>query len=362
MVTSGLVTLVAMIFALQYVATSRRPQTRKPSKQVEGAKVDAPSDMTPNVQRQAAIASGKPVDHAGKVVLVQDDSFDLNKTIFGTLDSTVARALTKSRLAVKLFWSDDAVTDIHAAYKLIPSTPKIDRTILEFMAEDCNFAMEHADGSFMDHLNFCHDYSAIHFQKHSPRVLFLHSIMGVGTNYFPMEVEKVPKLKTLLTEFEFKHIEAFPSVLRLLTERAFLRDLSQNLGRIDKLETLTFYRVIDNQKLTFDATSLWIQLNYQVMHLIDFLPAACWKVWLSEPLFSLFVELLDFLIKANKLSCTVNFDAPAGVSVEGQPLTLGSVVYRMLPQAIGAKIATKAIRRFSATIGHSLEYNIQWSA
>ena len=31
--------------------------------------------------------------------------------------------------------------------------------------------------------------------------------MGVGTNYFPMKLEKLPKLQGLLTEEEFKHIE-----------------------------------------------------------------------------------------------------------------------------------------------------------
>ena len=52
----------------------------------------------------------------------------------------------------------------------------------------CQVKAEHADGSFMDHLLFCHDYCAVHFKGHSPRVLLLHSILGVGTNIFPIKV------------------------------------------------------------------------------------------------------------------------------------------------------------------------------
>ena len=84
------------------------------------------------------------------------------------------------------------------------------------MMNDFNFAMEHADGSFMDHLKFCYEYSATHFRAHSPRVLLLHSILGVATNYFPMKAELLPKLQGMLTDFENTHVEAFPSILRLL--------------------------------------------------------------------------------------------------------------------------------------------------
>jgi hypothetical protein len=74
--------------------------------------------------------------------------------------------------------------------------------LFDFMENQCNFKMEHADGSFMDHLFFCRDFSAVHYPQISPKILFLHSILGVGTNFFPMEVGKVPMLKGLLTEEE----------------------------------------------------------------------------------------------------------------------------------------------------------------
>lgn len=37
-------------------------------------------------------------------------------------------------------------------------------------------AMEHADGSFLEHLVFCHDYAARYYPEHSPNVALLHSL------------------------------------------------------------------------------------------------------------------------------------------------------------------------------------------
>ena len=62
--------------------------------------------------------------------------------------------------------------------------------------------------TFMDHLQFVTEYSEKHFQGRSPRVLLLHSIMGVLTNIFPMDIAKIPTLQGLCTEFEMIHIQA----------------------------------------------------------------------------------------------------------------------------------------------------------
>lgn len=58
----------------------------------------------------------------------------------------------------------------------------------------------------MDHLNFVRDFSALHLPSESPRILFLHSICGVGTNIWPMKREQLPKLESLLDPGEFKHV------------------------------------------------------------------------------------------------------------------------------------------------------------
>ena len=46
--------------------------------------------------------------------------------------------------------------------------------------------------------------------------MLLHSIAGVGTNEFPLPLEKLPDLASLVTPSEMRQIESFPSVLRLL--------------------------------------------------------------------------------------------------------------------------------------------------
>ena len=92
----------------------------------------------------------------------------------------------------------------------------IDQRLIDFMIDECDFSMEHADGTFLEHLVFCHHYAARHYPEHSPNVALLHSILGTATNTFAMDAGKLPKLKALLTEFEAIHVETFPSILRLL--------------------------------------------------------------------------------------------------------------------------------------------------
>mmetsp|Transcript_9493 Transcript_9493/g.12411 ORF Transcript_9493/g.12411 Transcript_9493/m.12411 type:complete len:92 (+) Transcript_9493:2-277(+) len=87
----------------------------------------------------------------------------------------------------------------------------------------------------MDHLYFVADYGYVHYKEVSPRVLFLHSIMGVGTNIFPMDAEKIPKLKSMLTSFEYKHIAAFPSFIRLITHNKLLPELTKRITELDSL-------------------------------------------------------------------------------------------------------------------------------
>ncbi|CAE7234232.1 ANK3 [Symbiodinium pilosum] len=124
--------------------------------------------------------------------------------------------------------------------------------------------MEHADGSFLDHLQFCYEYCAAHFEGHSPRVLFLHSIMGVGTNYFPMKLDLVPKLQTLVSDEEFKHIEAFPSILRLMLHFDFIQELeSQGPVRLaSAFDGVSFRRVIDNKQLGKQSLSMYFVLPW----------------------------------------------------------------------------------------------------
>jgi len=215
----------------------------------------------------------------------------------------------------------------------------------------------------MDHLNFCHDYSAVHFELHSPRVLFLHSIMGVGTNIFPMSIDKVPQLKSMLTEFEYSHIEAFPSILRLLVVGKITRELSRNLSRLADLESIRFHRVIDNVSLTLHTEDLWIQLNYQLMHLLDFLPVACWGVNWDESLMQVLLELFELLKMAGQVRANVvDIEIGGERRLDGQPNRWIDVGIRWIPGGLKRQLAARSISEFSSAIGHSLDFELLFRA
>merc|ERR1711998_760854 len=98
-----------------------------------------------------------------------------------------------------------------------------------------------------------------------------------------------------------RHIEAFPSFVRLLNAHALVEELQANIHRLDGLRRVRFHRVIDNKELELDGADLWIQLNYQVVHLLDFLPASNWIAQADAPIFLTFRALHAFLSKAGKL-------------------------------------------------------------
>jgi len=173
----------------------------------------------PNLQRKAAIARGAATDHTGSVQVNPIANFDLGHTIFNTLEGALPRFVIKTRIAKKHQWKEPASKGIDSEYEAVrthAALPTVEPALLRFMVEECDFDVEHADGSFLDHLYFCWEYTLEHYPGRSPIVMLLHSILGTGTNTFAMEVEKIPTLRALMTEFEWNHVEAFPSILRLL--------------------------------------------------------------------------------------------------------------------------------------------------
>uniref|UniRef100_A0A7S2QJ34 Uncharacterized protein n=1 Tax=Zooxanthella nutricula TaxID=1333877 RepID=A0A7S2QJ34_9DINO len=312
-----------------------------------------------DTRRTVALARGQAIDHQGAVVESVDPDFSLEPTIFAIVAKQspffIAEMLRR-QLARVPHWADAALSAFRS--ETVPAAPPIDTRITDFMLNECNFKMEHADGSFMDHVAFCHDYCAAYYKGHSPRVLLLHSILGVGTNIFPMEVGKLSQLSALVNETEMRHIEAFPSVLRLLVGSRLLADLRERLGDMDKLKQVSFRRVIDNKPLELDADDFWVQLNYQVIHLIDFLPVAEWAARVSEPLFQVFLELRTLLGAANQLQAKVDIGATCvAPPVEAQLLSSAA----SSPMGIIKRSQAKtSVRKFSAQIGHSLDYTLHW--
>lgn len=317
-----------------------------------------------NLQRKAAITKGGAFDHAGRVQVERMADFDMSRTIFGGLTG-VARKFMDEKLAKEPVWDIAAAADVEAAYaasEAAQPAPVIDQRLIDFMVEECDFSMEHADGTFLEHLVFCHDYAARYYPKHSPNVALLHSILGTATNTFAMDAAKIPKLKGLLTEFESLHVELFPSTLRLLYNNGLLNELEQNMHCLDELKALHCHRVIDNEPLTVDADNLWINLNYHLMHFVDFMPSANWSSQQADPLLQMFETLSGLLNRAGKRQAIVDVVFPNGKSAPiGETRTAFGRVTGLLPASITLKLAQKSIQEYSEKAGHDLSYTLEWN-
>jgi hypothetical protein len=322
-------------------------------------------DATLNLQRKAALVRGGAVDHAGRVQVQRMLDFDMGRTIFAGLGG-IARKIMDEKLAKEAVWDPAVAADIEAAYAQAESAqpaPAIDERLIRFMVEECDFSMEHADGTFLEHLVFCHHYAARYYPAHSPNVALLHSILGTATNTFAMEAAKLPKLKALLTDFEATQVEAFPSILRLLYNNGLLEELEQNLHRLGELKALRCHRVIDNEPLTIDAANLWINLNYHLMHFVDFTPAANWSTHRSDPLLQMFEKLSSLLDRAGQRQAQVDVTFPAAKTAPvGEDRSLFGKFSGMLPPALKLGLARKSIQQYSALAGHSLDYELEWAS
>ena len=320
---------------------------------------------TLNLQRKAAITAGGAEDHAGRVQVERMVNFDMGKTIFGGL-SGLPKMFMEEKLAKEPVWNEADGASVEAAYlaaEAAQPVPAIDQRLIDFMVEECDFSMEHADGTFLEHLVFCHDYAARHYPEHSPNVALLHSILGTATNTFAMDAAKIPKLKALLSDFEALHVEVFPSVLRLFYNGEFLDELEANLHRLDKLEALHLFRVIDNEPLTIDAENLWINLNFHLMHFVDFMPSANWSLHRADPLLQMFERLSGLLDRAGERQAKVGVTFPsAKVAPVGEARSVFGRVTGLLPASVTLKLARKSIQEYSELAGHDLSYRLAWAS
>ena len=111
--------------------------------------------------RKQALALARPSDHAGSFVATVDPAFSLGATIFQTLPVGVKTYFQRTKLDNKLLFHERARAAIEAAYARAGPAPVIadDTPLHAFMLTECHFSMEHADGSFLDHLFFCREYA-----------------------------------------------------------------------------------------------------------------------------------------------------------------------------------------------------------
>ncbi|MBM4377422.1 MAG: hypothetical protein FJ095_20270 [Deltaproteobacteria bacterium] len=318
----------------------------------------------PNFQRKAAIAHGGALEHTGAVAVLPIPDFDLGRTIFQTLEGKAARYVIQKRIAKDVRWFAEDADRVQTAYDALSAKgplPEVSAALLEFLVAECNFDVEHADGSFLDHLYFCFEYGARHYPERSPLVLLLHSILGTGTNTFAMDRTKIPALRELVSPFEWTHLEAFPSVLRLLYSGELRRELRENLGRVGALRELRLQRVIDNAPITLGAEDFWVALNYQLIHLVDFMPAANWAMHQNDTSYIVLRDLYDLLERSGKLEARVRYAPPrAGAAPVGEPLGVGGWLTTRVPVPLSEKMASSSVKRFSQRIGHDLSYRVDW--
>lgn len=191
-----------------------------------------------DVRRKMFVARGRVSDLKRDCIIAKDEDFDVEHSIFSVFEPRVKAAIAKNQ--TKPYWSDGAVHRADEEYSHVAPPQEERREVLEFMAKNMeDTSLEHADGSFMDHLTFCRDYCAEHWKGVSPTPLLLHSILGVGgsqslfraarnpsgfhallctgTNIFPMKREKMPELFELLTPEEKVHVEVRSQPLAVCT-------------------------------------------------------------------------------------------------------------------------------------------------
>jgi hypothetical protein len=192
--------------------------------------------------------------------------------------------------------------------------------------------------------------------------MLLHSILGTGTNTFAMTADKIDTLRAHLTPFEWTHVEAFPSILRLLYNLPLRRELREQRHRLDRLEYIDLYRVIDNAPIRLSAEELWVQLNFQLIHLVDFLPIANWGTHANDTAFIVFRDLHDLLQSTGRLTAMVQTDpvGPRGLERETLP-GLRARLATHIPLGISEQMAARSVRRFSEQVGHSLDYTLTWT-
>ena len=319
----------------------------------------------PSPQRKAALVLGGVQDHTGAVEIASIPGFDLDRTIFQTLEGRAERLLVKARVGREVTWKSAPLAEVEAAYAALPgatSLPALPQGLLQFMANECDFDVEHADGSFVDHLFFCFEYAARHYPGPSPLISFLHSILGTGTNTFAMDRSKIPQLRSFLTDEEWTQIEAFPTVLRLLYDRRLPRALRANLHRLEALEGLDATRVLDDQPFSLDAEELWVALNLQLLHLVDFLPVANWSAHQSDPSFVLFRDLYSLLEAAGQLRVSLAYTPATGPARRvGERTGLAGWIATLVPVDVVERRAAQSVQRFSERCGHTLEGTLRWA-
>ena len=94
----------------------------------------------------------------------------------------MARLLVQSKIAKAVYWDEKASVSIEKDFQDVmgkAQIPPIKPELIEFLHRECDFSSEHADGSFLEHLVFCYEYSAVYFRTTTSRYAFT-LVLGRG--------------------------------------------------------------------------------------------------------------------------------------------------------------------------------------
>ena len=99
-------------------------------------------------QRKYTIIHGACKDHAGSVTVHPLPEFDLDTTIFTTLEGKLPRLFMTAKIAKESTWNTEIEQSIQTDYAKLKETfevPSLSAELLNFMETDCDFSAEHAD-------------------------------------------------------------------------------------------------------------------------------------------------------------------------------------------------------------------------
>jgi hypothetical protein len=333
-------------------------------------------------QRDAVFRPG-PFDHyACLTKITRDPAFQLEGTIFKNTEPGVVYEYLTANFDYLLFWKKECednigeTDDLDAIKVMRPHYPSplyltqmmVPKGLLTFMETKADFSSEHVHGSFMDHLMFGYIYAYRNFHHNkfqgAPTVLFIHSIMGVAVNMFPIQdSSSIDELREILPTSVYSHVEAFPSFLRLL----YTGVLFEKLDGTDckRLSSVRVHRVVDNAVIEMSIADMWVALNFQAMHLVDFVPASNWNSIrnIGDPFLSMFKQLLALLQKNDKLFFDVDFIAPQLFGPVGPFPTwsnhiVGELLQYSLPPFVKMFLFQNQVRDYSKEIQHSLDMQL----
>jgi len=142
------------------------------------------------------------------------------------------------------------------------------------------------------------------------------------------------------------------------------RALVNTLSSIDTstVTSISYHRVIDNEKITMKMEDVFIHLNLHLIHALDFLPSSNWKANMHDVFVNNFLILHKFLTDKKKLFARVDFDITSMEDGEDdRSTTLASVLLSVIPSSFIRRTSMQAQEKLSRKIGHSTNFEIHYA-